>query len=67
MQKHVDTTISNVEEKLNVLNRSNDLRNDENFNNMIFQNQITVAAVSDLDVNIQEVVSSQRPKIFLDG
>ena len=55
IQKHVDTTISNVEDRLNEIIKSNDLRSEENFNNMIFQNQITVATVSDLSVNIQEL------------
>ena len=43
-----------MENRLNDIIRSNDLRNEENFNNTIFQNQITVATVFDLSVNIQE-------------
>ena len=32
IQKHVDTTISNAEDRLNIIISSNDLRNEENFN-----------------------------------
>ena len=52
MQKHVDTTILNVQDRFNVIIKNNDIRHEENFNNMLFKNQITVSTVTDLNVNI---------------
>ena len=52
MQKHVDTTILNVEVRFNVILQNNDFRHEKNFNNMIFQNQITGSTVTDLNVKI---------------
>ena len=52
IQKHSDTTILNVEDRLNDRIPGVNSRKEEYFYNVLLQNQITVSTVSDLQVNI---------------